>query len=303
MRTPLVTLALVLAGCAANVDGASDDDAAALLAGTDEPGDMQAAVTQPAECTQATWGTSEVCKTANGEAGARLCQERTEGEGSAQTTRFAWSDCLPTRLCQPGQTRSCSSPYGAGSDVCTVMGDAWGFTTSGCNTPLVLAFGPAPVVFTNPAGAFDVAGRETLVTTTWVSSATPWLVFDRNSNGTVDDGAELFGSMTRLPDGQRAQNGFLALEPLDADGDGWITPRDPAFARLALWRDGDQDRVSSPDELSPLADSVLALSLADVDRARCFDGSCERERADFVFLDRAGHEQHGSLIDVTLAER
>jgi len=213
-----------------------------------------------------------------------------------------WSDCLSTKNCEPGETRACSSPYGAGVDICTIIGGGWSFTSSGCNTPLVLSFDAAPVTFTNPGGTFDVTGRETLVQTAWVSSATPWLVFDRNSNGTIDDGVELFGSMSRLADGQRAKNGFVALASLDADDDGWITARDPAFARLALWRDLNQDRVSSPGELTPLTDSVIALSLTYEDVPRCFAGSCERERADLVFRDHGGNERHGSVVDVYLAE-
>jgi len=288
MRTGIVALAWVLAGCAVGVEGVSDDDAAAP---------------ESAECTLAQLGASEVCTAASGEAGARLCQQSQQGDDAAQSEGFVWSDCRPTKLCQPGQTRACTSQYGAGTDICTIIGGQWAFTSSGCSTPLVLSFDAAPITFTNPQGSFDVAGRETRVPTAWVSANTPWLVFDRNSNGTIDDGAELFGSMTRLPDGQRAKNGFAALAPFDADGDGWLTSRDPAFARLALWRDLDQDRVSSPEELSPLADSVLALSLAFAEVPRCFAGSCERERAAVVFRDRAGNEQHGSVVDVYLAER
>ena len=173
----------------------------------------------------------------------------------------------------------------------------------GCSTPLVLVFDDEPVTFTNPEGAFDLAGRDTLVRTDWVSSQTPWLVLDRNANGAIDDGTELFGSMTRLPDGQRATNGFQALAPLDADRDGWITASDPAFARLALWRDLDQDRVSSADELSPVAEAVSALSLSYEDVPRCSDGNCERERAELVYRDRDGNERRGSVVNVHLAER
>ena len=68
----------------------------------------------------------------------------------------------------------------------------------------------------------------------WVGAETPWLALDRNGNGLIDDGRELFGSMTELPDGRRAPNGFAALAALDDDGDGRITARDAAFARLLV---------------------------------------------------------------------
>jgi hypothetical protein len=193
--------------------------------------------------------------------------------------------------------------WGSLSTTCTLVGGVWQYDPMACSTPLVLAFDDEPVTFTNPAGAFDLSGRETLVQTDWVSSETPWLVLDRNENGRIDNGAELFGSMTRLAGGRRAANGFLALAPLDSDRDGWITANDPAFARLALWRDLNQDRASSADELTPAADTVLALSLAYRDIPRCFEGNCERERAELVYRDRAGRERRGSVVDVYFSER
>jgi hypothetical protein len=75
------------------------------------------------------------------------------------------------------------------------------------------------------------------------------------------------------------------------------------FARLALWRDLDQDRTSSPDELSPAAESVVALSLSYTDAPRCLGGNCEHERADFVFRDHQGNERRGSVVDVYLRHR
>jgi hypothetical protein len=191
--------------------------------------------------------------------------------------------------------------YG-GSMSCRIVAGEWRYDIADCSTPLVLAFDDEPITFTNPHGAFDLSGRDALVRTDWVSSNTPWLVYDRNANGTIDDGSELFGSMTRLPGGERATNGFLALAPLDADRDGWLTANDPAFAELALWRDRDQDRASSTDELIPLAGSVVALSLNYADVPRCVAGSCEHERAELVFRDAEGNERRGSVVDVYLGE-
>jgi hypothetical protein len=299
MRTGIVALGLALVGCYAGVEGTPEEEASAPQPGVAQSNATQPATAQPATCPQL--GANEVCTTANGEAGARVCDMNEQS--TAESPTYLWTDCFSTKLCKPGDSRACSSPFGGGVNVCMIMGAQWDFTTSGCNTPLVLAFDPTPVTFTEPLGDFDLAGRETPVATTWVSSATPWLVMDRNSNGRIDDGAELFGSMSRLPTGERAKNGFLALAALDADGDGWITPRDPAFARLALWRDLDQDRASSPAELTPLADSVIALSLAYTDEPHCVAGGCERERADLVFRDRTGNERHGSVIDVYLSDR
>lgn len=285
----IVAFGFVLAACAGSVDSGDEPAPEATPA-------KQPAAAEPEVCTQP--GVSETCTTATGAAGARLCQAGAQGD--------AWSDCAPTAICEPGDEMACFGPgssFGALATGCTLMNGKWQFDPSGCNTPLVLAFDDEPVAFTNPTGAFDLAGRETLVRTDWVSSNTPWLVFDRNANGRIDDGSELFGSMTRLPDGQRAKNGFSALAQLDVNGDGWLTASDPGFAALALWRDLDQNRESSPDELAPLAGSVVALSLDYTNVPRCSAGSCERERATVVFRDRADNERRGSVVDVYLSDR
>jgi hypothetical protein len=47
-----------------------------------------------------------------------------------------------------------------------------------------------------------------------------WLYLDRNHNGTIDIGTELFGDSTPKPDGTIAQNGFDALAIYDQRADG-----------------------------------------------------------------------------------
>jgi hypothetical protein len=277
MRSVVVAVGLALAGCSGGADDTADDKSAAV---------------QQDEC--AAEGTHEACATKTSVSGARSCDVGEHG--------YVWSACYPTTQCEPGQSQPCGGLYG-GAAGCRVINGEWRFDLAGCNTPLVLAFDDEAITFTNPSGSFDLAGRDTFVATDWVSAATPWLVFDLDGNGRIDDGAELFGSMTRLADGQRAKNGFSALAALDADGDGWLTARDPAFGKLGLWRDSNQDRESAPGELSPIADLVVALSLAFTDVPRCVAGNCERERAEFVFRDRAGNERRGSIVDVYLADR
>jgi hypothetical protein len=132
-----------------------------------------------------------------------------------------------------------------------------------------------------------------------VSSVTPWLVLDRNGNGLIDDGAELFGSMTRLANGSRAQNGFEALAELDENHDGVVSAADPLFARLSLWRDRNQDRTATTDEVEPMSSSdVSSLSLDYALERRCTLTACEIEKAGFSFVDGRGRTRTGSVIDV-----
>jgi hypothetical protein len=230
---------------------------------------------------------------------------------------YAIGTCDPTSTSQPGSSGTSSSAStgssgGGGTNwqclecscFCLIQNDQWTLVSPPCNTPLVLAFDGQPVDFTRPAGAFDLVGQRLSVDTDWVGASTPWLAMDLDGNGRIDDGRELFGSMTELPDGTRAHNGFDALASLDVDGDGRITAKDPAFARLLLWRDADQDRRSEPGELESAAVAgLIAVELDYRDVPRCTNGSCEVERARFVFRDAEGRERSGDVVDVHLARR
>src|SRR5262249_51589220 len=141
-----------------------------------------------------------------------------------------------------------------------------------CYTPLVLSFDRAPVDFTPASSsfAFDLTGTGTSVPTDWPTARTPWLALDRNGDGQINGGEELFGSATRLPDGALAGNGFEALRALDDNGDGWITPEDKVWPRLVLWSDRDGDRVSTAAELAPIAARrLVSIELGFAISPRC----------------------------------
>ena len=89
-----------------------------------------------------------------------------------------------------------------------------------------------------------------------------FLALDRNGNGKVDDGSELFGNHTPLPGGASAANGFDALAQYDANHDGIIDVNDPIWSSLLLWTDLNHDGISQGWEIVPLnQSSVMAISL------------------------------------------
>ena len=193
-----------------------------------------------------------------------------------------WTDCVDAQ----GMSSSSSSSN----------------NSSVASTPLVLSFDSAKVEMIEDAAHGFTLSATSSATTDWPTAKTPWLAFDVNGSGVIEDGSELFGSMTMLKSGSRAVNGFAALRELDADGDGKITAADPGFAKLLIWSDRDGDRRSSPGELSRAASAeLISIDLDYVSDKRCDErGNCEIERASFRYRDATGIERTGAVIDVHL---
>lgn len=99
---------------------------------------------------------------------------------------------------------------------------------------------------------FDHDGNRFAENTGWVGKDDGLLVWDRNGNGKIDNGGELFGNNTLLANGSKAPNGFLALAELDSNHDGKVDANDVAFAQLRVWKDGDSNAVVSDGELMTL---------------------------------------------------
>jgi hypothetical protein len=92
-----------------------------------------------------------------------------------------------------------------------------------------------------------------------------WLALDRDGDGVINDGSEMFGNSTPQPQpavGTR-RNGFLALAQYDDDRNGVIDEHDAIFSELRLWQDIDHDGVSQPWEVHALPElGVAGISLA-----------------------------------------
>ncbi len=115
--------------------------------------------------------------------------------------------------------------------------------------------------------SFDILGDGVQLPIAWTDAASTnsFLVLDRDRNGTIDNGQELFGNLTPQP-ASSSPNGFLALAEFDKEvnggnGDHRIDGADSVFTALRLWRDANHNGQSEATELRPLAGLIRAIDL------------------------------------------
>lgn len=93
--------------------------------------------------------------------------------------------------------------------------------------PLVINFRNSSAQLGDRNYAFDIDMDGSPENIAFTAEGSGFLVWDRNENGLVDDGSELFGP--------RTGNGFEELAELDLDGNGWIDENDPIYEKLRIW--------------------------------------------------------------------
>lgn len=272
-------------------DAGTDDDQSDDQADDDADGGIsQADRAEPCDWDQA-WGGYE-CELDDGTLGTQQCI-LLEGE------EF-WTDCSTEEpTCYAGD----GEDYGCMGNICVWNGDDfewYSWSEDDCATPLVLNFEGGPVEFSPVAAAtFDISTNGTCTNTAWPTS--PWLALDRDGDGFIRSGAELFGSATAMSTGGFAEQGFAALAELDSNFDGKISAEDERFAELVVWSDLDEDRIGAYGELMPLAQTqVVSIDLGFTRRAECDSmGNCGYERASFEYR-KGDSTQFGEVVDVHL---
>lgn len=170
-----------------------------------------------------------------------------------------YTGCGPD--CPPGFTQSCVGDQMPDECGCCVNWSPIVIDLDGDGT----RFGSAD------AGVlFDINGTGRRLRVAWPEGGDDaWLALDRNGDGLINDGSELFGNATRLANGSLAQHGYQALAERDDDGDGTITATDAVFGQLRLWRDLDRNGIGEPAELSRLEEhGIVGLSLDVRESAR-----------------------------------
>lgn len=130
--------------------------------------------------------------------------------------------------------------------------------------PLVVDFGGGTIRFGETLYPFDLHGDGTTERIPFVSHGSGFLALDKDGDGQIKDGGELFGPTTG--------DGFAELAFYDDDGNGWIDDGDAVLRRLRLW-------------VKPATGEDALLSLSDVGIAAI---SLDRVIAPFHFKDAQG---------------
>lgn len=93
--------------------------------------------------------------------------------------------------------------------------------------PLVINLRCNPVSISDKSFSFDIDCDGKDETIAQMNPESGFLALDKNSDGIINDGSELFGTKTG--------NGFSELAEYDSDGNGWIDENDEVYDQLKVW--------------------------------------------------------------------
>jgi hypothetical protein len=159
--------------------------------------------------------------------------------------------------------------------------------------PLVLDFGGADGRLSDIRFQFDLDGDGQNEALPMLAGGRGFLAFDRNDNGRIDDGSELFGPATG--------NGFAELAALDTDGNGWVDEGDADYGQLRVWLPQSEGESRTMTLQEANVGALFAGSVATPFELK--NGDNERlglMRASSVYLRADGSAGSVSQLDLTV---
>src|SRR5688572_29694428 len=158
-----------------------------------------------------------------------------------------------------------------------------------------------------PAGrsvSFDVNADGFRDTVQWVRPGgdEAFLTLDRNRNGLVDDGSELFGVGTPLLEGGNAPNGFVGLAQYDqpllgGNDDGVISRADAIWPELSLWLDSNADGVATRNEMRR-PESFGLTSFGIIPKVRRYIDPAGNSLPYWAYATTSGRPARTVMVDV-----
>ncbi|MBR4361813.1 MAG: hypothetical protein IKP42_03600 [Ruminococcus sp.] len=136
---------------------------------------------------------------------------------------------------------------------------------------------------------FDIDRNGFAEKTVWTEGKDGFLAYDRNKNGIIDDGGELFSDQVTMRDGSTSTDGYMALEEFDGAYDedknivanGTIDENDIRFKELRVWVDEDHDGETDPGELKTL--KQLGISSISLDHRKLHPES-EEDKTEYSYV-------------------
>lgn len=135
---------------------------------------------------------------------------------------------------------------------------------------------------------FDLDKNGFAEKTAWIGTEDGFLVLDRNGNGKIDDGGELFGDQVELSNEMISVSGFEALAEFDENDDGIIDQNDSIWNDLKVWVDSSHRGTSESSELKALSELGIESISLDTTKEENIDtttGTMEAEYAMVTFVD------------------
>lgn len=176
------------------------------------------------------------------------CKDPCEGTGGSDECDP--DPCPPDEVCVPGE----------GNAFCE-----W-------EDPVILSLDGGNFALTSAADGvrFDFFALGKPIQTSWTAPGIMegWLAMDRNGDGLITSGKELFSNVTKQAGPQDEKIGFHALAVFDTpanggNADGWISSKDAVWPKLRIWIDRNHNGISEAQELMTMQQAgVEAISVS-----------------------------------------